>query len=409
MKELAASSTQSMSRESRLRQKEAAIGYIGACWLYQNTPESLFKALIAIVLSRSFAQWPHMKIITIHSALLAESTAMRRAFRAADFKRRNAFFICERTDWITDIGEHLLDHFSIVRSPSIHLTSLRECKLLRDGLLLIHKMASLDEVNDIKALVMQHFEILMAIILPLHPLWPEAAHAFKYNGIACRNSPLRVDVNVSDAHYEYTGELRTTHLLLQKQIRVLLNRVSKEIHRHWFSWEREGDAFPTWNILTFGYMMSLGPHKDAQKLHWDYHEDVYRRNICTAFVPLVDVTENNSATLFHVYDQKFVSTAKQGDLILMDNIVWHCGTNHRDCTIRPLIYASFADRTTYEKSKIGSKTWHYNWNMHQPLPLGLPSSKIPLCESDGDTKVPPYLERLCKYREKLLKGSTTQI
>lgn len=33
---------------------------------------------------------------------------------------------------------------------------------------------------------------------------------------------------------------------------------------------------PVWEHVTFGYLMSVGPHGNNQKVHYDYHEEAHR-------------------------------------------------------------------------------------------------------------------------------------
>ncbi|PHJ22483.1 hypothetical protein CSUI_003670 [Cystoisospora suis] len=341
-------------------------------------------------------------------------------------------------------------------APGIEHASLRSCQLLRDGVELVRNVLTADAVASLYSMIMKHFELLMDRVLPVHREWPFSppnSSLFKYNGIACRNSTMRVDVNLSEAHWEWgEGELRRRHLELQRQVLFLTRLAAAHIAQRFGTWRRgprqAGGSSPmlytsagassersendscsaravsegctpdaasaggtaggcaepdsslpekseknetenecesqgscdekaegkipeegVWRAITFGYIISIGPHSNDQKVHHDYHQEAYERNILNAFFPLVDITPDNSATTFLICGKKLLSCAGAGDMILMDNVVRHYGSSHVASTIRPLIYCSLADRrTTDTREPVGKKTHFYNWHQYPPLP-----------------------------------------
>ncbi|KEP59914.1 UNVERIFIED_CONTAM: hypothetical protein HHA_217830 [Hammondia hammondi] len=308
-------------------------------------------------------------------------------------------------------------------SPGIVHSSLRTCELLRDGVELVPRMLSAEVVASLHADILHHFGLLMDRVLTVHQHWPivpPATSLFKYNGVACRNSPLRVDVNLSEAHWEWgDGELRRAHLQLQQRVLLLTRLAGTEIGKRFGSWQRPSSAScdssfsscaspsssarsssascsasdretgargdkqerhlpretgdrgreEAWRSITFGYIVSIGPHANDQKVHHDYHQEAFERNIVNAFFPLVDISPENSATTFLISGSKIQSCAAAGDLILMDNTVRHYGSQHPAPTVRPLIYCSLADRrTTRTREAVGKKTHFYNWHQYPRLP-----------------------------------------
>ncbi|KAL8430870.1 hypothetical protein ACSSS7_005664 [Eimeria intestinalis] len=125
---------------------------------------------------------------------------------------------------------------------------------------------------------------------------------------------------------------------------------------------------PAWQQITCGYLMSLGPHDNTQKTHYDYHEEAHKRNIVSGFFPLVNITKTNSPTAFFLGTQILSSNAKRGDLLLMDNGVRHRGSSHTAFSVRPLIYMSLVDRRFCGAEKVGSKTHFLNWQQYAQVP-----------------------------------------
>ncbi|CBZ55832.1 conserved hypothetical protein [Neospora caninum Liverpool] len=307
-------------------------------------------------------------------------------------------------------------------------TPLHACGMLWSLLKECGGVLSGDVVASLHADVLRHFSLLMDRVLAVHQHWPSvppASSLFKYNGVACRNSPLRVDVNLSEAHWEWgDGELRRSHLRLQQRVLLLTRSAGAAIGRRFGSWrrpssrtscsspcaasegetdarderasshaengrkerrdeglaggkqdrhrqdeERDSGREEAWRAITFGYIVSIGPHANDQKVHHDYHQEAFERNIVNAFFPLVDISTDNSATTFIISGKKIQSCAAAGDLILMDNTVRHYGSQHPAPTVRPLIYCSFADRrTTRTREAVGKKTHFYNWHQYPRLP-----------------------------------------
>lgn len=143
----------------------------------------------------------------------------------------------------------------------------------------------------------------------------------------------RIDVNVSEPHLEWREEpLRSLHALLRRSLRRVARGAGAAMASEFRSWRKakkkhclcascageksesakteavvdeaesgfcaarefkeEGrlpevvvdEAFfgsssvepPVWEPVTFGYLMSIGPHANNQKVHYDYHEEVHR-------------------------------------------------------------------------------------------------------------------------------------
>ncbi|CDJ70154.1 hypothetical protein, conserved [Eimeria necatrix] len=373
-------------------------------------------------------------------------------------------------------------------SPGIVHKTLDTCSLLRDGIQVYRNVVPLEEIAVVGRLVHAHFALLMDRVLQQqqHQHWPyQQSSIFKYDGIACRNSPLRVDVNVSEPHLEYgQGPLREMHTLLRNKLRLLVQRVAAAMAVDFCSWEKavvrrqhrheqleqqqqdglrierdkrelqrnsggsttastatelddddtpraaaagtaqagaatptahsgevtspcmsaargpswnagsdcptfstvklegsaaepsipataeaqEVQAEPAWQQVTCGYLMSLGPHENNQKIHYDYHEEAHKRNIVSAFIPLVNLTSSNSPTTFFIGSHPVFSNAQAGDLVIMDNIVRHRGSSHSAASLRPLIYMSLVDRRFCGGEKVGSKTHFLNWQQYPHIP-----------------------------------------
>ncbi|OEH76244.1 hypothetical protein cyc_02906 [Cyclospora cayetanensis] len=321
--------------------------------------------------------------------------------------------------WIFLEGAALAERQRLLRQQLLHVSpgitheTIDTCALLRDGVQVYRNVVPREEVQAIWRLVHAHFALLMQRVLQQqqHQHWPyQQSSIFKFDGIACRNSPLRVDVNVSEQHLEYgEGPLREIHALLRSKLR--LGDVKRDLQRTSggsttasTATEPEDDeggsaavaavsddsaasrvslvslcgggamrgssacvskfeesvsqeaaataeddtdevyVEPAWQQVTCGYLMSMGPHDSTQKTHYDYHEEAHKRNIVSAFFPLVDLNGTNSPTTFFIGSQTLTSNAQAGDLLIMDNIVRHRGSSHAEASMRPLIYMSLVDR-----------------------------------------------------------------
>uniref|UniRef100_A0A0G4GCY6 Uncharacterized protein n=1 Tax=Chromera velia CCMP2878 TaxID=1169474 RepID=A0A0G4GCY6_9ALVE len=241
--------------------------------------------------------------------------------------------------------------------------SFDACRYDKEGVQVVEDFLPLPVFYTLKALVYAHFAELQRTVLRTQHFVDDSG-GYKSRQASTRGNVTHRRVDVSTQNNLHDGSKLAIlaaaleyvlHNEVYPRMRALLAIIQK-------SPKRQNPLMFATRRVASGYMMSVGPHRDVQESHQDYSEEIsFWANTIQIFIPLVDIHQKNSATLFEFSNEyQYYSNAPANSAIVMDNYVRHRGTPHIDNSHRPLIYTSWVDT----EKDMESKTNQYNWGFN---------------------------------------------
>uniref|UniRef100_A0A0G4GCU7 Chromo domain-containing protein n=1 Tax=Chromera velia CCMP2878 TaxID=1169474 RepID=A0A0G4GCU7_9ALVE len=233
-------------------------------------------------------------------------------------------------------------------------------KLFGEGVQVVENFLPPKVFFTLRGLVFAHFAETQRMVLKTSEVWKGGAYT--YRQVATRGKKIanrRVDAtmgnNLRDASRLAHIAAALEHVLETEVYPRMRNLLSL----HWQSARRKDARMYCNRKIAGGYIMSVGPHADKQAGHHDYSEDLPMCSATTnVFLNLVSMRRENSPTLYEfTSEQKYFSSAPENSAVLMDNHIFHRGTEHKEPSHRPLIYTTWTD----SEKDVEGKTNYTNW------------------------------------------------